>query len=253
MGLWGRVKNLFGREEATPVDLSKADLERVQTIIGYTFRDITLLVLALTHRSFSHLHEICEPSNERLEYLGDSVLGLIIADQLYRDHPKIMEGDLTKIKSLLVNEGALAETAIEVGLNEYLRLSPEEDRAGGRLRPSIVSDAFESIIGAVYLDGGLDCARDIVMRLLYSRREELTSNASSRNYKGELLEAVQARAHGIPRYEVLSESGPDHDKIFEVAVFINGQKAGTGTGSSKKEAEQRAAAVALDDLRAEPN
>jgi ribonuclease-3 len=241
MGILRRVRSLFGRQKG----VCEVDLSRVEEVIGYTFRDRELLLLALTHRSYSHSLDIHQPSNERLEFLGDSALGLIISDQLYRDNPDIMEGELTKTKSLLVNESALCEVALEVGLNLYIRLSPEEDRLGGRQRASISSDAFESVIGAAYLDGGLDAARDIVLRLIYARKDSILSDESRRNYKGELLELSQARAEGLPRYEVQSESGPDHAKVFQVAVLIGGDEVGTGTGNSKKEAEQKAACQAL--------
>lgn len=245
MGILSRVRGFFNRQGGSV----EVDLAKVEEVIGYSFRDRKLLLLALTHRSFSHSTEVYQPSNERLEFLGDSVLGLIISDQLFRDNPDIREGDLTKTKSLLVNESALCEVAIEVGLNQFIRLSVEEDRLGGRKRPSICSDAFESVIGAAYLDGGLDIARDIVLRLIYTRRDSILANDTRRNYKGELLELTQSRSEGMPRYEVLSESGPDHDKVFRVAVLIGGEGAGTGTGSNKKEAEQRAAAEALQRLQ----
>jgi len=241
MGILNRVRSFFDRRGGNP----EVDLSKVEEVIGYSFRDRELLLLAMTHRSYSHSTEIYQPSNERLEFLGDSVLGLIIADQLYRDNPDIREGELTKTKSQLVNESALCEVATEVGLNRFIRLSVEEDRLGGRKRPSICSDAFESVIGAAYLDGGLDIARDIVLRLIYARKDTILANDTRHNYKGELLELIQSRAEGMPRYEVLSESGPDHDKVFKVAVLIGGKEVGTGTGSNKKEAEQRAAAEAL--------
>ncbi len=222
-----------------------ADLSAVQDLLGYHFRNPDLLLLSLTHRSYSRFDQHNSPSNERLEFLGDSVLGLVIADQLFRDNPDLREGELTKTKAKLVNEVALSSVASEIGLSNYLRLSPEEERAGGRQRPSIISDAFESVIAAVYLDGGLAPARDVILRLIYSRREELVSDAAQRNYKGELLELTQSRGEGAPRYDVLAAEGPDHRKTFSVAVYVAGHCVGTGEGSSKKEAEQHAAAEAL--------
>ncbi|MCK4301467.1 MAG: ribonuclease III [candidate division Zixibacteria bacterium] len=224
---------------------SQPDLEAVQRTLGYQFHDESLLLLGLTHRSFSHSDRNDLPSNERMEFLGDSVLGLIIADQLFRDHPDIREGALTKTKAMLVNEVTLAAVGTGIGLNRFIRLSPEEDRSGGRERPSIVSDAFESVIAAVYLDGGMEAARRLVLRLIYSRREEITSDSSQRNYKGELLELTQSHEEGIPHYEVSSEKGPDHCKMFTVVVLVRNQVVGSGSGSSKKEAEQQAAAEAL--------
>lgn len=250
MGVWDFLKNTFGAKSAEP---SEQDLGAVQRIVGYTFRDETLLKLALTHRSFHRQNEEDRPSNERLEYLGDSVLGLIIADKLFHDHGDLREGQLTKIKAMLVNETTLATIGRDIGLNEHVLLSPEEDRLGGRERASIISDAFESIIGAVYLDGGLEAARDVVLRLIYRKKNSIMSDASQRNYKGELLELIQARGNGMPRYDVAWEKGPDHEKEFKVMVFVGDRSVGTGIGFSKKEAEQKAAAEALDYFHDNPD
>ncbi len=181
--------------------------------------------------------------------MGDSVLGLAIADRLYLDYPDLSEGDLTKIKALLVNETTLAMIGREVGLNKHILLSPEEDRSGGRERGSIVSDSFESIIGAVFLDGGFLAAQDVVLRLIYVHRKKIMADKSQKNYKGELLELIQSRGNGMPRYDVVSEEGPDHDKIFWVEVAVNGDQLGRGEGASKKEAEQKAAREALSRMK----
>jgi ribonuclease-3 len=248
MGLWKNLKSILKSESAAP---PQRCLEEVQRIIGYHFRDVSLLELALTHRSYHRQNEGRRPSNERLEYLGDSVLGLIIADQLYHDHPRLREGQLTKLKAMLVNETTLSNIGKQAGLNDHILLSPEEERLGGRERPSIISDAFESIIGAVYLDGGLEQARDVVLRLIYVKKEEITTDDAQKNYKGELLELIQARGDGMPRYDVVWEKGPDHEKEFKVVVYVGNRKIGTGMGMSKKEAEQRAAAMALEKYSAE--
>ncbi|MFH1374127.1 MAG: ribonuclease III [bacterium] len=221
-------------------------LGTLQRRIGYQFRDEQLLETSLTHRSFTHNHNRSVQCNERLEFLGDSVLGLLIGEQLYRDHTKMQEGNLTQTRALLVNESTLADLARKIELNRFVRLASEEERAGGRDRTSIIADTLESIIGAVYLDGGLDAARDVVLRLIYAHREEIVSDVSRRNFKGELLELVQARGQGLPRYDVISEDGPDHEKVFQVEVHLNGQRLGLGSGLSKKEAEQKAAAIALE-------
>lgn len=247
MGLLDSLKKMLGVSGA----LHTANLYAVQELLGYHFRDTGLLLLSLTHRSYSRFDQDHSPSNERLEFLGDSVLGLVIADQLFRDNPNLREGELTQIKAKLVNETALASVAADIGLNKFLRLSPEEDKAGGRSRLSIVSDAFESVIAAVYLDGGLDAARDVILRLIYSRRCELAADSAQRNYKGELLELTQSRGDGAPRYDVLAAEGPDHRKRFNIAVYVAGERVGSGEGSSKKEAEQHAAAVALELLSEE--
>jgi len=243
MSLRDTLKRLFAPSLQRGEERS---LQKFQQLIGYQFRDESLLRTSLTHRSYSHSRGTDEPCNERLEFLGDSVLGLLIAEQLFRDHPEMQEGQLTQTKALLVNESTLADIGQNMKLNYYVRLAPEEERSGGRDRPSIIADALESVIGAVFLDGGLDAARDLVLRLIYVHREEIISDASRRNFKGELLELIQGRGDGLPRYDVVSEEGPDHEKVFCVEVYIGGAKFGTGSGLSKKEAEQKAAAVALE-------
>ena len=246
MGFWDKIRN-YTRSLSSGG--TGTNLGKLQGIIGYHFRDELLALLAVTHRSFYRGNDSERPSNERLEFLGDSVLGLVIADQLFRDNPNLREGELTKTKAMLVNELTLASIGKEVGLNELIRLSTEEDRLGGRERPSIISDAFESILGAVYLDGGLDAVRDVILRLIYVRRDAITSDRSQRNFKGELLELTQSRGEGMPRYDVVSEHGPDHEKEFSIVVFISNQKVGAGRGSSKKEAEQEAASRALERMK----
>jgi ribonuclease-3 len=244
MNWWKRLIGPF-----TTPDSERDGLSQVQHILGYHFRNESLLTLALTHRSFSNSRDVNRTSNERLEYLGDSVLGLVIADRLYHDHPDLREGELTKLKAMLVNETTLSNIGKEMELNQHIRLSAEEDKLGGRERPSIISDAFESVIGAVYIDGGLEAARDVILRSIYLRKEVIITDDSQKNFKGELLELIQARGEGMPRYDVVSESGPDHEKEFTVVVFVADRRIGTGVGSTKKEAEQRAAAMALDAFR----
>jgi len=245
MGLWTKFRRFFPPGRSSPSD---AQLEELERLIGYRFHDRDLLRLSLTHRSVVRAADQPTPSNERLEFLGDSVLGLIIADKLFQSYPDLSEGDLTKQKAMLVNETTLSTVAIEIGLNQYVYVSAEEEKSGGRERPSIVSDAFESIIGAVFLDGGLTAARSLVLDTIYSRRASILADDSQRNYKGDFLEMVQARAIGMPRYEIVSETGPDHDKTFNVVVTVAGEEVGHGTGSSKKEAEQKAAAEALQRI-----
>ncbi|PWB69376.1 ribonuclease III [candidate division GN15 bacterium] len=249
MSFWQSFKQSLGINARGPLD---RDLEDLQDLMGYHFRDDGLLILGLTHRSHARSTGQDQPSNERLEFLGDSVLGLVISDQLYKDHPEELEGNLTKTKAMLVNETTLSTIARELGINAFVRLSPEEERSGGKERASIVSDAFESIIGAVYLDGGLDAARDVVLRLIYTRKGRIVTDSAQRNYKGDLLELMQARGDTIPRYDVIQEEGPDHEKTFHVVVSIGGQKIGEGVGLSKKEAEQKAACRALEQLSIEP-
>ncbi|HEX2897444.1 MAG TPA: ribonuclease III [candidate division Zixibacteria bacterium] len=244
MGFLDALKQIFLPKKSKP---RSVNLDKVQDIIGYRFNDISLLTLALTHRSYSSNSDSDE-SNERMEFVGDSVLGLVIAHQLFNDHPGWREGDLTKVKALLVNETTLAEIGKEIGLNQHIFLSPEEEKSGGHERPSIVSDAVESVIAAIYMDGGFEVARKFVLDQIYSRKADVRSDSSQRNYKGELLELVQGKGESMPRYDVASQTGPDHDKTFNVVVSINGRALGSGVGSSKKEAEQKAAAEALERL-----
>lgn len=242
MGLWNKLTRFLSTDRTSP---SSAQLDELERLLGYHFHDRDLLRLSLTHRSIARAADHSTPSNERLEFLGDSVLGLVIAHALFRHNPNLSEGDLTKQKAMLVNESTLSSVAIEIGLNRYIFISLEEEKSGGRERPSIVSDAFESIIGAVFLDGGLAAARKLVLDTIYARKASILADDSQRNYKGDFLEMMQARAVGMPRYEIVSETGPDHDKTFNVIVTVAGEEVGQGTGSSKKEAEQRAAAQAL--------
>ncbi len=245
MNWWRKLRKLI----TDPHSVSPpADLNRLQQILGYQFRQPHLLQLALTHRSLVRASNGLVPSNERLEFLGDSVLGLVVADQLYHDHPRRAEGDLTKGKAMLVNEAALSRVGMEIRLNNHILLSTDEERSGGRDRPSIVSDAFEAVVGAIFLDGGLEAARSMILRCLYSRRHGIINDSSQQNYKGDLLELVQADGESVPQYEVVEESGPDHDKVFHVVVLVGRRRVGEGIGPSKKEAEQKAARMALEQL-----
>ncbi len=215
---------------------------------GYHFKTPGHLREALTHRSYVRNVDHKARSNERLEFLGDSVLGILVSEYLHSHYPDYAEGELTKTKALLVNETALAGIAKTSRLNEFIFLSDDEERTGGRDRASITSDAFEAVVGAIYLDGGLDPARDFIYRILLTNEKKIISDENQRNYKGELLEYLQARGENPPYYEVVSENGPDHAKIFRVAVNTGGTITGIGEGSTKKEAEQRAAADSLQKL-----
>lgn len=246
MSFKGFFKDAFTSRKNSPLKFKPEDM---YDILGYHFRQPEFLELALTHRSIVRSQSEFLPSNERLEFLGDSVLGLVIADQLYHDYPCLSEGDLTKMKALLVNETTLSMIGRNASLNKHILLSAEEDRAGGRERDSIVSDSVEAVIGAIFLDGGLGPARDVILRLLYVHREMIMNDKSQQNYKGDLLEIVQGKSQGMPHYEVVEESGPDHDKLFKVQVSVNGTVLGSGEGSSKKEAEQRAARIGLHSLK----
>ena len=225
-------------------------MKTLEEKLGYTFRDRRLLEAALYHSSYANEHRGSGvQSNERLEFLGDSVLGMVTADYLYRKHPGLPEGDLTRIRAALVCEESLHEVAQSLNLGSYLKLGRGEESGGGRQRPSILADATESVFAAVYLDGGVEEARSLIHRVLLDKEREEVVEERRRDFKTELQELVQRRSDQVLRYELVGSSGPDHAKVFEARVTINGQTAGTGTGRSKKEAEQSAARSALEGLK----
>ncbi len=217
--------------------------------LGYRFTYPELLERALTHRSYIYTPENEHlRANERLEFLGDSVLGMVTSRFLFERFPHKSEGDLTKLKSTLVSEANLSRIAKSISLGNFLNLSEEEEKSGGRERNSIVSDAYEAVIGAVFLDGGLAPAQKMIQNQILKRYLEITTDQALHNYKGELLEYMQALGLGLPRYEVMEERGPDHEKRFTIAVSVKGQKLGRGMGKNKKEAEQKAARMALESI-----
>jgi len=198
-----------------------------------------LLNLALAHRSWC-AETPGTDSNERLEFLGDAVLGLVVTDHLFRSFPDLAEGELAKVRAAVVNAGVLAELAADLGIGPALALGKGEDASGGREKPSILSDAMEAVIGAVYLDGGWEPASALVMRLLADRIAEAATGPGGQDYKTRLQELAAQRLDTLPRYEV-NEEGPDHAKRFFATVFIDEEACGTGEGRSKKQAEQAAA------------
>ncbi len=228
-------------------------LDALETKLGYTFRDRSLLTNSLLHRSHIHVTgQDREQSNERLEFLGDAVLGLVVNEALYHKFPDRSEGDLTKMKSLLVCGARLSEVATHFDLGIHIRMSRSEAATGGRQRSSILADTTEAIIGAVYLDGGLSSAQAVIQRIVLSGSEKVLARRSLRNYKSRLQELIQSRYKSPPRYKVLDVTGPDHDRSFQVAVTFNGTVMGQGSGRNKKSAEQHAARMALEKLEAEP-
>ncbi len=215
--------------------------------LNYTFRSPALLENALTHSSYANEHrESGALSNERLEFLGDSILGLVVAEHLYRMRPDLPEGDLTRIRAALVCEGSLVEVAHRLGLGEHLRLGKGELVGGGRERPSIQADAVEAILAAVYLDGGIGQVRKLIQTLILEQETEKA--AASRDYKTTLQELVQRESGKTLSYHLIAESGPDHAKQFTMEVQLNGEPLGMGEGRSKKEAEQAAAKAAVAKL-----
>ena len=211
--------------------------------LGYEFRDPALLENALTHSSCANESRGRLQSNERLEFLGDSILGMVVADHLYRNHPDLPEGELTRTRAALVCEDSLVEVAEALRLGEYLHLGKGEEAGGGRKRPSIQADAVEAVLAAVYLDGGIGSARKIVQQYILCR--EVEGLTSPRDYKTALQELVQRESGQVLKYRLTGEEGPDHDKRFFVEVDLNGEVAGRGKGHSKKEAEQMAAKAAM--------
>lgn len=217
--------------------------------LGYRFSAPELLQQALTHRSF---HNECpgggEPHNERLEFLGDAVLELCVSSRLMERLPDAREGELTKLRAMVVSEASLAGCAAECGIGDHLRLGRGEDQSGGRQKSSILSDAFEAVLGAVYLDGGFGAANATVERLLGPLLEAAVEGGLDGDHKTRLQELAQRVHHQMPRYAVVEEQGPDHAKVFTVSVCLGEREVARGEGPSKKVAEQAAARRALDLL-----
>ncbi|HEV2691691.1 MAG TPA: ribonuclease III [Verrucomicrobiae bacterium] len=224
-------------------------LAELQARLGYQFRDDSLLQLALTHPSIAHEQNIPTPHNQRLEFLGDAVLGLVLSSELYKKFPESDEGLLTKSRAKLVNAGSLAGHGRALGLGAHLVLSRGEENTGGRERPSALTDAFESLIGAIFLDGGLEPAREFILREFSADFSELAVPAGIDNPKGELQELLQANSPVAPSYELISAVGPDHDREFICAVLHGGAELARGSGKSKRAAESDAALAALKKLK----
>ena len=221
-------------------------MKTLEEKLGYTFQNRALLENALTHSSCANESRGKLQSNERLEFLGDSILGMVVADHLYRNHPDLPEGVLTRTRAALVCEDSLVVVAEELGLGQYLRLGKGEEAGGGRNRPSIRADAVEAILAAVYLDGGIGSARKIIQKYILSR--EVAGLTKPRDYKTALQELVQRESGQVLAYRLTGEEGPDHNKRFFVEVTLNGKIVGQGSGRSKNEAEQMAAKAAIEVL-----
>ena len=224
------------------------DKSELQKRIGYRFKDESLLIRALVHSSYSNEHKEYE-CNERLEFLGDSVLSMITAEYLYSALPECREGLLTRVRAALVNEKALAEYAAQIKLGEELFLNSGEEATGGRNRPSVTSDAFEALLAAIYLDGGVEAAKEFVLPFITEglRKREIRREDA----KSALQELVQRKKGSRIEYVLAGERGPDHAKRFEIELYVNGKLAGRGEAPSKKEAEQNAAAEALKNYNNE--
>lgn len=224
----------------------KENLKFIEDKIGYSFENKELLVLAFTHRSFiNEYREEQLQHNERLEFLGDSVLGLIVADFLYHRLPSYPEGKLSQLRSRIVDANSCSQYLLKLKLSEYILLGRGESMSEGRAKQSILSDVFEALLGAIYLDGHMSTAKSFLL-MHFEEDFEATIGKPSRNYKAELQDFSQKKFQKPPIYKVIEEAGPDHAKVFHVMVYINEEEAGLGIGTSKKEAEQRAASVALE-------
>ncbi len=242
---WNRLGGMLGL--GAPEQEFDSGLSGLETRLGYNFRDQSLLANAMLHRSHVYVSGgDREESNERLEFLGDAVLGVVVSDHLYHLYPGRSEGDLTKMKSLLVCGNRLAEVAAGKDLGRYIRMSRSEAAAGGRKRPTILADATEAVIGAVYLDGGFSAAEQFIGYWILKESQDLLNRRSLLNFKSRLQELIQADHRSPPRYKVVSTEGPDHHRWFEVVVTFAGEVLGRGKGASKKAAEQEAARDALE-------
>ena len=223
-------------------------IKDLEAAIGYRFRNITLLQNALTHSSYANerWHNSLL-SNERLEFLGDSILGMVVAEYLYRNFPDRPEGELTRMRADMVCETSLAQIAVRLDLGKHLLLGHGEERFGGRTRPSILADAVESVIAASFLDGGMAAAERFINRFVLC--DVPVSKLHNTDYKTALQELIQQKKNQVLAYRLVGESGPDHDKTFIAQVLLNDEVIGEGSGSSKKRAEQDAAKVALESLK----
>jgi ribonuclease III len=231
-------------------------LDDLQRVLGYAFREPVVLYQALIHRSYAHENpQFQQSDNETLEFLGDAVLGLAVSHLLLERFPHLNEGDLSRLRSSIVNERELAKLASSLNLGDHLMLGKGEELTGGRQKPSLLADTLEAVLAAVYLDGGLETAIGVVRRLfsdyLKSERDEDPLKAWDRDFKTQLQEITQARLKLTPAYVLEMEEGPDHDKRFCVSVTLEGQILARGSGKSKKEAQQEAARQALEKLIAE--
>jgi len=232
-----------------PIEELQKKLETAEEKLGYAFENKDLLILALTHRSFVNEHkELAGRHNERLEFLGDSVLGLAVADYLYHRLPSRPEGLLSQLRSRLVDAASCAQYLQKLDLSHFILLGKGEKLSEGRTKVSILSDVFEALLGAIYLDGGIGIIKSFLL-CHFEAEFEKAIDSPPRNYKAELQDHSQKIYQKTPAYKVVEETGPDHSKVFHVMVLVDEKEAGGGMGASKKEAEQRAAFDALSKIR----
>lgn len=242
-----------------PVELSppisrerKTELHRFEVNAGIRFRNLQHLNLAFSHRSFANETDVLVDNNEKLEFLGDSVLGLIVCEYLYSHLKEKNEGGLARIKSFVVSENALEIVGKELKVEDFILIGRGEEYSGGRTKRAIIADCMEAIFGAYYLDSGFNASRDFIRRFLVPEIDKVLEDRHDKDYKTLLQEHVQKRYKGYPRYAMVKRTGPDHDKTFWVNVSVEGRSFGPGTGKNKKEAEQSAASLAFGELSEEP-
>jgi ribonuclease III len=236
------VLSKYMEDQTLPVDL-----KALQKIIKVSFNDTAYLRTAITHRSYLNEHrEATWEHNERLEFLGDAVLELVVTDFLFAKYPEKPEGELTAVRAALVNTVSLADASTKLGVNDYLLMSKGEAKDVGRARQYILANAFEACIGAIYMDQGYDAARDFIAERLFPRTEEIVRKRLWQDAKSRFQELAQEHASVTPTYETVDQSGPDHDRVFTVGVFLRRDKIAEGSGRSKQEAEQQAAEKAID-------
>jgi ribonuclease III len=218
--------------------------QELEECLGYQFKNKDLIIEALTHKSYKKVF-----NNERLEFLGDAVLNLIVGEFLFKKFPSSAEGELSKIRASLVNESGFTKLALAINLGDYIYLSDAEERNQGRNKASILSDAFEAIMGAIYIESGIDELKPMILKLLEENYEEINLDELFSDYKTALQEVTQARFGAIPVYKLESAIGPDHDKVFELSLWINDKHYATAKGKSKKLAQQASAKIVLNQLR----
>jgi ribonuclease-3 len=239
-----------GQDRILEVLYSRVDWNLLESVLRYPIRNKDYFVRALVHRSFipiSHVEAL--ESNERLEFLGDSILNFVVAEYLYRKYPDKEEGELTILRARLVNRKALAFCAKEIDLRRFMLTHTNSAGVQEKGFDTILADAYEAIIAAQYLDGGMDVAKNFILTRLTSALSNGYLNVSDQNFKSELLELSQAKGKGIPRYQTMKEEGPDHDRTFTIQVMVGNEAMGTGIGKNKKEAEQAAAEEAVGKLQ----
>lgn len=251
------LRNLIPKKKSTPskglIELEKTRLEQLRELsksLKFPMGDGQILNEALTHKSYTHERKIQSGyNNEKLEFLGDAVLGLVISQHVFETYPSVTEGGLSKVKSVVVSAQVLSEKAKGFGLGKYIQLGKGEEKSGGRNRASLLADALEAVIGAVYLVGGLDAARKLVLGLLKEDVDNVFSGRMEKDYKTLLQEHFQKTQKLAPKYEIVREWGPDHNRNFEAACMVNAKTVATGVGKNKKEAEQVAAQEAVRRLQ----